>query len=194
MRHLKGFNESFKEIYNKFQDIMRLEMEKELKTKVDSVLEFANEINDIVLKIEDDFNVDYIFEQGLAINPENDDTYLFNFNLNDNTSDISLHKVFRILREQTRNWNIHEKELYGYIDNLFSVIEFHIYLKLEDGIKKNRNKFKPKYTKYSSLLVNQIKNMYPFVKIDLENNEELIDENYENFKIKFKISDLDKLK
>lgn len=181
MRHLKGFNESFKEIYNKFQDIMRLEMEKELKTKVDSILEFANEINDIVLKIEDDFNVDYIFEQGLAINPENDDTYLFNFNLNDNTSDISLHKVFRILREQIRNWNL-------------SVIEFHIYLKLEDGLKKNRNKFKPKYTKYSSLLVNQIKNMYPFVEIGLENNEELIDENYENFKIKFKISDLDNLK
>lgn len=188
MRHLKGFNESFKEIYNKFQDIMRLEMEKELKTKVDSILEFANEINDIVLKIEDDFNVDYIFKQGSAINPENDDTYLFNFNLNDNTSDISLHKV------EIRNWNLDEKELYEYIDNLFSVIEFYIYLKLEDGLKKNRNKFKPKYTKYSSLLINQIKNMYPFVEISLEDKEEIIDENYESFKIKFKISDLDKLK
>lgn len=152
IKNFSQFNESFKEIEEKYHKDIDLEIQK----KFQPIMEFAHNIREIIFKFEDESGDDYKFNSGAFI-AFGDDIY---FNIDFDKNQIEFDSPIG------RNSRKIEK-----LDKIFDEDNY-VYFLIDMRGKRTRKN-----------LVEQIKLMYPFVKLYNFNSE------YDQA-LEFKISDL----
>ena len=133
IKNFNQFNESFKEIEEKYHRDIDLEIQKNFSP----IMEFAQNIREIIFKFEDESGDDYEFNSGAFIQGGDDIYFKIDFDKNQIKFDSRVSSPERYIET---------------LDEIFDDDEY-VYLLIDMNGRKTRKQ-----------LVDQIKLMYPFVK------------------------------